>query len=123
MSTASSCPEHRLDKIYGGFLRNALRIDFTDEELKEVSSSLSFVLGSIAVLFESLSAPSLELFLDLGKNEVLNILCDLHSIIDIPENPLQPIRPHHTSVCNYLWTGNDVQTVISRSTSNRLMQS
>ncbi len=102
MSSASSSPERRLDEIFAGVLRAALRVDFTDEELKEVTSSLRIVLGSIAVLFTSLSAPSLELLLGIGKNEALNILCDLHSIIDVPNDHLQPIRTHHISVRDFL---------------------
>jgi hypothetical protein len=80
----------------------ALRIDFTDKELKEVASLLRTVLGAIAVLFSSLSAPSLELLLDVGQNKVSNILRDLHSIIDVPSNNLKPIRAHHISVRDYL---------------------
>ncbi len=67
-----------------------------------MASSLRSVLRSISVLFSSLPVPSLELLLDVGENKVLYILRDLHSIIDVSDNHLQPIRPHHTSVCDYL---------------------
>ncbi len=101
-STAATSPERRLDEIYQSVLRNALRVDFTPEETEETCSLLRNVLGSIAVMFSSLSAPSLGCLLDLLEDEVREILSDLHPIIDVPEEPVRPVRPQHASVRDYL---------------------
>jgi hypothetical protein len=105
VSTARTTPEQKLDEIYSSVLQNALRPEYSEEEAAEVCSSLRTVLGTIAVLVSALSAPALEALLGLPKNEVSDILGDLHAIFDVPEDPNRPIRPQHASVRDYLLSG------------------
>ncbi len=95
-------PERRLDAIYDRVLRNTLRDDFTSDEVEDACSSLRTVLGSIAVQRSALSAPALAAMLHLSEVDVRDILRDVHSIFDVPDDPYRPIRPRHASVRDYL---------------------
>jgi hypothetical protein len=101
-SAAASSPERKLDEIYTSVLRNALRKELTADEVEQFCQSLKKVLGTIAVLFSSLSAPGLAALLSRSESEVLDVLCDLHSVLDVPQAPGAPIRPHHASVHDFL---------------------
>jgi hypothetical protein len=94
VSDAPTSPERKLDAIYTAVLRNALREQFC--------RLLNVVLGTIAVLVSSLSAPALAALLALSEAEVLDVLCDLHSILDVPLDRTVPIRPQHASVHDFL---------------------
>ncbi len=102
MSTAAASPERKLDEIYVRLLGNSLREDFTLEESDEVCSLLRTVLGSIAVMFSSLSAATLDALLNLVDYKVPDVLSDLHSIVDVPSDPSRPIRLQHASVRDFL---------------------
>jgi hypothetical protein len=102
-STASAgCPERQLDDIYTNVLRNALRPQFSADEQQRFCCSLNDLLGTIAVLFSSLPAPGLAAMLALSEFEVLDTLCDLHSILDVPSDSGMPIRLQHASVRDFL---------------------
>jgi hypothetical protein len=95
-------PEQKLDEIYTSVLRNALRRTFAAVEQERFCRSVNDVLGTIAVLSSSFSAPCLAALLFLSEIEVLDVLCDLHSMIDVPVDRSMPIRPHHASVRDFL---------------------
>jgi hypothetical protein len=95
-------PQTSLDNIYHGVLQNSLSQSYSPEEQDELCRSLRIVLGAIAVLFSSLSAPSLASLLDFSVTEIQDVLCDLHSILDIPDDPHLPIRLQHASVRDFL---------------------
>ncbi len=99
---AATGPERKLDEIYTSVLCNAIREDWTVDEGGQFCHLLNEVLGTIAVVFSSLSAPSLARLLYRSETEVLDALCDLHSILDIPKHRSAPIRPQHLSVREYL---------------------
>jgi hypothetical protein len=101
-SAAGTHPERKLDEIYTSVLRNALRENHTDEEKEEVCCLLKTLLGTIVVLFSSLSVTSLASLVCLQKNEVFDNLRVLHSIFHIPENTDEPILPQHDSVRGFL---------------------
>ena len=63
---------------------------------------LRHILGSIVILFSSLSIISLARLLDTHEEEVNQTLVDLHSILDIPKDPSCPIRLHHPSFRDFL---------------------
>jgi hypothetical protein len=90
-------PEQKLDEIYAGVLRSALRPNLSADEQEMFGSSLSNLLATIAVLFSWLPAPGLAALLFSSETEVLDMLCDLHSVIDVPLDSSVPIRPHHAS--------------------------
>ncbi len=62
---------------------------------------LRTIIGTIAVLFSSLSVHSLALLLRLPDHMVYDSLQDLHSVIDI-KNHNDPIRLQHASVGDFL---------------------
>jgi hypothetical protein len=101
-SAASSSPEGRFDAMYHSVLKTALREDFTADEVEETCQLLRTVLGSIAVMFSPLPAASLGSLFDLAEDEIRDTLCDLYSIINVPDGPLRPVRLHHVSVRDYV---------------------
>ncbi len=102
ISPAATGPERKLDDIYTSVLRSALREQWTADETEQFCRSMNEVLGAIAVLFSSLSAPSLAALLSCSEIDVLDMLGDLHSILDVPVSRNMPIRPHHASVRDFL---------------------
>jgi hypothetical protein len=97
-----SHPQHKLDEIYHDVLANAISPELSEEEAEDVCLSLRIVLGAIAVLFSSLSALSLDSLLGLEEGEVQELMSDLHSIFDVPDDQQQVIRSQHASVGDFL---------------------
>ncbi len=102
VSADLTTPESKLDEIYTSVLRSALREEWTGDENEQFCRLLNDVLGTITVLFLSLLAPDLAALLFHSKNDVLEVMWDLHSIFDVPEDRCVPIRPHHASVHDFL---------------------
>jgi hypothetical protein len=102
VSSAPTSPESKLDEIYTSVLRSALRDEWTGDEHEQFCRLLNDVLGTIAVLFLSLSALDLAALLFHSENDVLEVMWDLHSIFDVPKDRCVPIRPHHASVRDFL---------------------
>jgi len=63
---------------------------------------LRHTLGSVVVLLSPLSAYSLSRLLHRPKKDVEQILGDLHAILDIPEDPIRPLRLHYPSFRDFL---------------------
>ncbi len=99
---SSNHPERKLDEMYTGILRNAVPHDVLEDEEETFCGLLRTVLGTIMVLFLSLSVPSLATLLSLSDHEVFDSLRDLHSIIYVFENCDEPIRLQHASVRDLL---------------------
>jgi hypothetical protein len=95
-------PEKRLNKIYTTVLKHIVPPGFTDEEKEELYRTLRVTLGSVVVLLSPLSAYSLGKLLHLPKEDMDEILDDLHSILDIPEDSSRPLRLHHPSFRDFL---------------------
>ena len=95
-------PEEQLNKIYTTVLKNSVGHDYEDQEREDLSQMLRQILGSIVILFSSLSTISLARLLDTHEEEVDQTLVDLHSILDIPKDPSCPIRLHHPSFRDFL---------------------
>jgi hypothetical protein len=102
LSDATSSPERKLDGIYTSVLRNSLREQWTDDETEQFCRELNAVLGAVVVIFSSLSAPELARLLSRVEHEVLDVMCDLHSVFDVPQDRSLPIRPQHASVRDFL---------------------
>jgi hypothetical protein len=102
-SAATPSPERKLDVILTSVLRNALRGGWARDELEEFCRTLNEVLGTFAVVFSSLAAPGLTALLSRSDNVIFDMLSDLHSILDVPNDPNTPIRPQHASVRDYLF--------------------
>jgi hypothetical protein len=82
-------PERKLDEVYIGILCNAVPVNVIEHEKEFFCNLLRTILGALAVLFSSLSVPSLASFLSLPDHDVYDALRDLHSMIDVFENPLE----------------------------------
>ena len=95
-------PEEELNKIYVTVLKNSIGHEFDEQEKEDLYKLLRETLGAIAVLFSPLSTTSLAELLHIPKEEVDQTLEDLHSILDIPEDPGRPIRLHHPSFRDFL---------------------
>lgn len=98
----TAAPEKHLDQIYVTVLQNSVSADYTDEEKEEQCRMLGYVLGSVVVLLSTLSVRSLSKLLQSTDDEVGRILEDLHAILNIPEDPTQPLRLHHPSFRDFL---------------------
>jgi hypothetical protein len=101
-SNPATGPEKHLDQIYITVLKNSVNAGYTDAERAEQCSMLRYVLGSVVVLFSTLSVRSLSKLLQIADEGIEQALEDLHSILDIPENPTQPLRLHHPSFRDFL---------------------
>ena len=94
-------PEEQLNKIYIAVLENSIRI-YKRQERKKWYKSLRETAGTIVLLFSPLSAFSLAGLLRVRRENIIQTLNDLHSILDIPEDRARPIRLHHPSFRDFL---------------------
>jgi hypothetical protein len=101
-SSTVAAPEKHLNEIYLAVLRSSLSAEYTDEEREEHCDMLRYVVGSIVVLLSPLSAECLVALLDVAEEEVSQTLEDLHAILNIPQDPTQPLRLHHPSFRDFL---------------------
>jgi hypothetical protein len=102
-------PEKRLDEIYATVLRQTIPSEYTDEEREESYCILRQVLGSIVVLFTTLSVYSLSRLLHVPQEDLGQIVEDLHSILNISKEKSQPLRLHHPSFRDFLLENNRCQ--------------
>ena len=71
--------------------------DYDEKEKEGVYRMLKKILGSIVLLFSPLSADSLASLINLPGEYLRQTLEHLHSVIDVPEGQVCPIRLHHPS--------------------------
>jgi hypothetical protein len=96
--------ESALDEMYLTVLRSSTDGEYTEEENTELHHLLRTVLGSIVSLFSSLAQHSLGVLLGIDMDEMASILSGLHSILDVPNSLAQPIRLHHASFRDFLFS-------------------
>ncbi len=101
-ATSISAPEKHLNEFYCTVLKHAISSDYNEEEKEGLCRMLRYTLGSIVVLLSPLSTYSLSRLLHIPKEEVDQILDDLHTILDIPEDSIRPLRLHHPSFRDFL---------------------
>jgi len=104
-------PEEHLDKIYTTVLGHSVSSAYTDEEKEESYYMLRQILGSIVILFSPLSTQSLHKLLNLAKEDVVQTLEDLHSVVDIPREHIHPLRLHHPSFRDFLLNNDRCQNL------------
>ena len=112
---AVTAPEQHLDKIYMTVLNHSFPQDCTDEEKEESYRILRQILGSVAVLSSPLSINSLSRLLRVSKEDIIQQIEDLHSILNIPEDQAQPLRLHHPSFRDFLFKQIVKRYITSRS--------
>ncbi|KAF1923485.1 uncharacterized protein M421DRAFT_104373 [Didymella exigua CBS 183.55] len=123
-SNTVAAPEKHLNEIYVTVLRSSIPAEYTDEEREEHCDMLRYVVGSIVVLLSPLSAGCLIALLDAAEEDISQTLEDLHAILNIPEDPAQPLRLHHPSFRDFLLDkkrcGDDSFWVDERNTHKKL---
>lgn len=75
---------------------------YRKQERKRWYTRIREVLGAIVLLQSPLSASSLARLLCVPAEDVHRTLYELHSILDVPQNPNQPVRLHHPSFRDFL---------------------
>jgi hypothetical protein len=101
-SNTIAAPEKHLNEIYVTVLKSSLPAQCTDEEIEGHYAMLRYVVGSIVVLLSPLSVGSLVALLDAAEEDIRQTLEDLHAILNIPEDPAQPLHLHHPSFRDFL---------------------
>jgi len=97
-------PEKELDQVYAKILFDSIRADYDEDEMKEVFELFREVIGAIVILFNPLSAAALSELLNKPRLDVSQILSDFHSVLEVPENNVYPIRLLHPSFRDFLLT-------------------
>jgi hypothetical protein len=100
--SATATPEEHLNEIYVTVLRNSIQPAFSRQDQDRFCGILRDVLGSIVALSSPLPVDSLSRLLVTPKPRVDRILKDLHAILDIPEQPMRPLRLHHPSFREFI---------------------
>lgn len=101
-STSTTAPEEHLNKLYTTVLKKSIRPGYSVKEQEDLYGMLRHILGSVVVLFSPLSASSLHKLLHVTKQEIGQVLKDLHAILDIPKVDAYPLRFHHPSFRDFL---------------------
>ena len=95
-------PEKQLDKIYSTILDYTINKIYDDQERKNLHAHFSNIVGSIVVLFDTLSVSSLAKLLDTPGEKIYQTLTHLHSILHVPEDGADFIRLLHPSFRDFL---------------------
>ena len=97
-------PEEELNNIYTKVLENSISAHLRQREKDEAYEVLREALGVIVTLFSPLSANSLARLLHIPEQSVGAVLRGLHSILDIPLDSSRPVRLHHPSLRDFLFS-------------------
>lgn len=100
--SSGAAPKKKLNEIYTTVLTNSIGPEYDEQEKKDLHELLRRVLGSIVVLFSSLSIVSIARLLKIPREDVNQTLKDLHAILNIPKQQNDPIRLHHPSFRDFL---------------------
>jgi hypothetical protein len=95
-------PQKNLDNIYNTVILNAISPYYSEMEQEQSKVQLRLILGSLVILFSPLSVLSLSRLIKLPENDVEQVLEDLHAILDVPTESINPVRLHHPSFRDYL---------------------
>ncbi|KAH0556065.1 hypothetical protein GP486_005997 [Trichoglossum hirsutum] len=97
-------PSHteQLDKMYTQVLKDSVIGDCEDWDRSPLSERFRNIVGSIVILFDSLTASSLARLLQVADWMVKATLDSLHSVLDIPGDRDSPIRLLHPSFQDFI---------------------
>ncbi|XMA20307.1 hypothetical protein WAI453_013098 [Rhynchosporium graminicola] len=101
-SSAITAPEKHLNEIYLAVLNHSISSNYSDEEKGEACDMLKHMLGSTVALLSPLSTSALSSLLQVSREEVNSTFNDLHAILDVPNDPVRPLRLHHPSFRDFL---------------------
>lgn len=102
-SADSATPEEHLSGIYLTVLRNSIQPGFSQQDKERFYGVLRDILGSLIALSSPLSLGSLSRLLEIPQQRVERILKHLHAILNIPKEPIHPLRLHHPSFRDFLF--------------------
>ncbi|PSN58928.1 hypothetical protein BS50DRAFT_509500, partial [Corynespora cassiicola Philippines] len=94
-------PKKRLDNIYLTVLKSPVR-KYRKKERKKWYRLIKETLGAIILLLSPFSASSIAKLLLVPADDVHRTLGGLHSILDVPKDPLRLVRLHHPSFRDFL---------------------
>jgi hypothetical protein len=97
-----SSPLERLDQIYTQVLKSSIWKNCHERNKKERSDLFRQVIGSLVILFDPLSSAALSTLLGLQSNKTKVLLDFLHSVLNVPESLVAPIRLLHPSFRDFL---------------------
>jgi hypothetical protein len=95
-------PEKKLDEIYTTILAHSANGEYDEQEIKDLRKNFGQTVGSIVVLFNTLSVTSLAGLLKTPAMEINQTLIHLHSVLDVPKSQDGVIRLLHPSFCDFL---------------------
>lgn len=95
-------PEQHLDRIYMTVLMQPFSPVHMESERERLRAFLRDILGSVAVLLAPLSTCSLGGLLAKSENEIYQTLEHFHSVLNISNDRIRPIRLHHPSFRDFL---------------------
>ncbi|KAH5622319.1 hypothetical protein HBI68_251460 [Parastagonospora nodorum] len=101
---SAASPEQHLNQLYLTVLQKSIKSSYTARELAKYYSIMRQILGSIIALSSSLSVSSLGMLILLPEQRVTRMLKELHAILDIPKGHGQPLRLHHPSFRDFLFS-------------------
>ncbi|KAF2631393.1 hypothetical protein BU25DRAFT_454846 [Macroventuria anomochaeta] len=118
-----AAPEEQLNKMYLTVLQTLVQPGYSTHETTMYYTMLRLILGGIVVFASPLSIRSSGALL-VPKHRMHCMLKDLHAILNILEDPLQPLRLHHPSFRDFLLSidrcSDDSFWVDERSTQEKL---
>jgi hypothetical protein len=97
-----SSPLERLDQIYAQVLKSSVWRNCHERDKEERSDLFRQVMGSLVILFDPLSSAALSTLLDLQSRKTKVLLELLHSVLNIPESLVAPVRLMHPSFHDFL---------------------
>lgn len=100
--SAEQPPEQRLDEMYTQILKSSVFGDCNEKEKEVLSQRFRSTVGSIIILFDSLSTLVLKSLFPTLSTTVDITLKPLKSLLDVPEDQSTPIRILHPSFRDFL---------------------
>jgi hypothetical protein len=100
----ATSPEQHLNQLYLTVLKKSVQSSYTARELARYHTMIRQILGSIVALSSPLSISSLGMLLLIPEQRVNRMLKELHAILDIPKDRGHPLRLHHPSFRDFLFS-------------------
>jgi WD40 repeat protein len=118
INSASHSSTKELDEMYMLILKNLIT-EGQDEDNEDVTSFFKQIVGSIIILFDSLSATALTRLL--AVDEINATLEPLRSVLNVPEDETSPVQLFHLSFRDFLLDKNrcpDTRFLIDEKTAH-----
>ncbi|KAH6134154.1 hypothetical protein HBI68_251490 [Parastagonospora nodorum] len=101
---SAASPVKHLNQLYLTVLQKSIQSSYTARELAKYYSIMRQILGSIVALSSPLSVASLVMLILIPEQRVNRMLKELHAILDVPKDHSQPLRLHHPSFRDFLFS-------------------